>query len=59
MVMKLVDRIYPGQKPEPVPEPSEEDVPETEEPDSNLRIDFWYDTHTNYFIPLVVEVPKK
>lgn len=29
------------------------------DPDGKLRIDFWYDTHTNYFIPLVVEVPKK
>lgn len=105
MVMKFVDLIYPDQEPEP--EPSEEDVPETEEPeepspddngiilpveykgfeinadrygyfyinktgrtihcnfkgttdpDGNLKIDFWYDTHTNYFIPLVVEVPKK
>ena len=29
------------------------------DPDGNLHIDFWYDSHTCHFIPLVVEVEKK
>ena len=27
--------------------------------DKTWTVDFWYDTHTDYFIPLVVEVTKK
>lgn len=27
--------------------------------DKTWTVDFWYDTHTDYFIPLVVETPKK
>lgn len=29
------------------------------DPDGNLHIDFWYDSHNNHFIPLVVEVEEK
>ena len=28
-------------------------------PDKTWTVDFWYDTHTDHFIPLVVEVTKK